>query len=73
MNVFKNLLFLHGHFVDPQMDDGHVDRDGGYGLGYGNRQATARALRQPWHSAAAALAAATGPDEGTCHACRDAG
>jgi len=22
MDLFKNLLFLHGHFVDPRMDDG---------------------------------------------------
>ena len=38
MNLFKNLMFLQGHFTDPHMDDG-------YGEGYGNRIANARVLR----------------------------
>jgi hypothetical protein len=76
MNLFKNLLFLHGHFTDPHMDDGYGDgptEPGHYAEGYGNRAATARSLRQPWQSAQSALAAATGPDEGTCRACNDVG
>ena len=23
MNIYKNLMFLQGHFVDPHMDDGY--------------------------------------------------
>jgi hypothetical protein len=74
MSLFKNLLFLHGHFTDPHMDDSDGPTTAGhYGQGYGNRQATANALRQPWHSAGAALAAASGQAEGTDHVCNDAG
>ena len=76
MSLYKNLLFLHGHFTDPTMDDGWGDgrvATPSFGEGYGNRAATARALRQPWQSAAEAVAGAAGTDEGTCGACDDAG
>lgn len=49
MNVYKNLLFLHGHFTDPHMDDG-------YGPSYGNPRANARSLRETWQSAREAVA-----------------
>lgn len=49
MNVYKNLLFLHGHFTDPHMDDG-------YGPSYGNPKANARSLRETWQSAREAIA-----------------
>ena len=65
MNVYKNLLFLHGHFTDPNMDDG-------YGPTYGNRKANARTLRESWQPAREAVAAAlaTGaPDDGRCRQC----
>lgn len=51
MNVYKNLLFLHGHFTDPHMDDG-------YGPSYGNPRANARSLRERWQSAREAVAEA---------------
>lgn len=48
-DMYKNLLFLHGHFTDPHMDDG-------YGPSYGNRQANARGLRERWQSPSEAVA-----------------
>jgi hypothetical protein len=69
MNVYKNLLFLHGHFTDPRMDDG-------YGPSYGNRTANARSLRETWQSPREAVAAneeARRPDDVPCRACGQAG
>lgn len=45
MNIFKNLLFLHGHFTNPRMDEG-------YGPSYGNRIEGARLLRESWQDLA---------------------
>lgn len=53
MSLYKNLLFLHGHFTDPHMDDG-------YGPSYGNPRANARSLRETWQSAREAVAEARG-------------
>ena len=25
MNIYKNLMFLHGHFTDPHMDEAHEE------------------------------------------------
>lgn len=25
MNIYKNLMFLQGHFIDPHMDDAHPE------------------------------------------------
>jgi hypothetical protein len=65
MNVYKNLLFLQGHFTDPHMDDG-------YGPTYGNRKANARTLRESWQPAREAVAQALAPglaDDGSCRQC----
>jgi hypothetical protein len=46
MNVYTGLLFLQGHIIDPTL---FADAEPGYGnASYGNRIATARALREPW-------------------------
>jgi hypothetical protein len=69
MNVYKNLLFLHGHFTDPHMDDG-------YGPSYGNPKANARSLRETWQSAREAVAETTrsvGTDEDTARPCAQSG
>ena len=63
--VFKNLLFLNGHFTDPRMDDG-------YGPTYGNRRASARTLRERWQAPGEAVAAPLAPgaaDDGSCRQC----
>ena len=44
MNVYTGLLFLQGHIADP----GVLGDDAGYGAGYGNRVANARAARDSW-------------------------
>jgi hypothetical protein len=44
MNIFKNLMFLQGHFIDPHMDDD-------FGQKYGHRDASSA------HSSASAAAA----------------
>lgn len=71
MNVYKNLLFLHGHFTDPRMDDG-------YGPSYGNTKANARSLRETWQSPREAVAEAANEDasrvdEGPRRACGQGG
>lgn len=66
MNIYKNLMFLHGHFTDPHMDDG-------YTTSYGNRTANARSLRESWESAHEAVArtmVSPAPSEGACRACQ---
>lgn len=42
MNIYKNLLFLHGYLLDRDVDDA------GYGQEFGNRIANERALRPRW-------------------------
>ncbi|WP_046658541.1 hypothetical protein [Lysobacter capsici] len=37
MNIYKNLMFLHGHFVDPR----DADEDGEDGVPVGRRAASA--------------------------------
>jgi hypothetical protein len=39
MNIYKNLLFLHGHVLDPRIVDDPGER---YAEGYGHRVASAR-------------------------------
>lgn len=66
MNIYKNLLFLHGHFTDPHMDDGYTPS-------YGNRNANARSLRESWQPAREAVAKAMttpAPAADTCRACQ---
>lgn len=29
MNIYKNLMFLQGHFTDPHMDDAHEAAEAG--------------------------------------------
>lgn len=40
MNIYKNLLFLHGHVLDPRIVEDRPDES--YAEGYGNRVASAR-------------------------------
>jgi hypothetical protein len=44
MNIYKNLLFLHGYLLDPKLanDD--------FGPTYGNRVATEKLLRDRWET-----------------------
>ena len=39
MNMFKNLLFLHGYFVDTSLDD-----EAEFGATYGNRVASEKSF-----------------------------
>ncbi|KWS05485.1 hypothetical protein AZ78_3037 [Lysobacter capsici AZ78] len=55
MNIYKNLMFLHGHFVDPR----DADEDGDDGAQIGRRAASTAA------SAAASKAAVGGAKAGT--------
>lgn len=48
MNIFKNLMFLQGHFIDPHMDDD-------YGQKYGHRDDASSGRTAP--AAAAAIEA----------------
>lgn len=42
MNIFKNMLFLHGYLIDPREAD---DPDGdSFAQGYGNQIASAKAF-----------------------------
>jgi hypothetical protein len=42
MNIYKNLLFLHGYLLDPKVAEDD------FGPTYGNRVASEKALRAPW-------------------------
>jgi hypothetical protein len=42
MNIFKGLLFLEGHLVDPRLFDDS------FGPQYGNQRASERAFREPF-------------------------
>jgi hypothetical protein len=44
MNIYKNLLFLHGYLLDPSLADDD------FGPTYGNRVASEKALRERWES-----------------------
>lgn len=44
MNIYKSLLFLHGHVVDPAFDDDD------FGPTYGNRVASEKLLRERWQA-----------------------
>ena len=51
MNVFKNLLFLHGYLIDPHEAD---DPDGdSFAQGYGNQVASDKAFAPLGHAHAA--------------------
>jgi hypothetical protein len=62
MNIYKNLLFLHGYLLDPTLatDD--------FGPTYGNRVATEKLLREPWQPERdlTQLAAVAGNGEAVC-------
>ena len=52
MNVFKNLLFLHGYLIDPREAD---DPDGEtFAQGYGNHVASGKAFAPLGHAHVAA-------------------
>ena len=42
MNIYKNLLFLHGYVLDPALAEDD------FGPTYGNRVAAEKSLREPW-------------------------
>jgi hypothetical protein len=42
MNIYKGLLFLHGHLLEKAL----TEED--FGPTYSNRVATEKALREPW-------------------------
>ena len=42
MNIYKNLLFLHGYLTDT------AQADDDYGPTYGNRVASEKLLRESW-------------------------
>jgi len=42
MNIYKNLLFLHGYVLDPALADDD------FGPTYGNRVAAEKSLREAW-------------------------
>jgi hypothetical protein len=42
MNIYKNLLFLHGYVLDPALAEDD------FGPTYGNRVAAEKLLREPW-------------------------
>lgn len=47
MNIYKNLLFLHGFVLDPELV---ADSEKSYAEGYGNRVANRRALQPLGHA-----------------------
>ena len=55
MNIFKGLLFLEGHIVDPRL------LDDSFGPQYGNQRASERAFREPFATPAFARAAPAAP------------
>lgn len=66
MNIYKNLLFLHGYLLDRDLDED------GYRSGYGNRPANERALRPRWQHGPARSAPArraTTPQAGPASPC----
>lgn len=44
MNIYKNLLFLHGYVLDPALSDDD------FGPTYGNRVASEKLLRERWET-----------------------
>jgi len=44
MNIYKNLLFLHGYILDPKLADDD------FGPTYGNRLASEKTFRERWQA-----------------------
>lgn len=65
MNIYKSLLFLHGHLLESALSNED------YGPTYGNRVATEQALREPWETERnlAALLPAAGAEPRVAEGC----